>query len=59
MLLAVVAPDAQKRVDRMDFVLRLLRCGYSPCDARRKLREQYAISRQHAWRIVDMALDMV
>lgn len=58
MLIATVAPDALPRAERLEYALRLLRCGYTPCDARRQVRRQFDISRMTAWRIVDMALDM-
>lgn len=58
MLLATVAPDAQARADRLAFALRMLRCGLSACDTRRKVREQFGVSEPTAWRVVDMAMDM-
>lgn len=59
MILVTVAPAAAERARRLEHAIRLLQSGAELVLVRRTLREHYSISRVTAWRIVDMAIDMV
>lgn len=51
-------PRVFERARRLSLAIELLRNGNVPRDVRRALRERCRLPQQHAWRIVDMAIDM-
>lgn len=57
--LQVVDPQAMERASRLLFAATLLRQGRTPREASGTVWERYGCSRSTAWRLVDMAADLV
>jgi len=57
-LVFLLDPRVFERARRLEFALRHLRAGSSPCAVRLMLRQQFNMPQPSAWRVVDMALDL-
>lgn len=58
-LIGVIDPKAIERARRLEVALRHLRAGMEVCEVRLAIRTQFRTSQQQAWRIVDIAADLV
>lgn len=57
-VLHVIEPRSLERAKRVKLALEMLQRGMPLCEVRIQIERKFEISRQHAWRVVDMALDM-
>ncbi len=57
-LVHTIDPRVLERARRLEVAMRLLRSGHTRRECSGMIRVQFAISKQTAWRIVDMAVDM-
>lgn len=58
-LVHVVAPQAIERARRLEVALQLLKAGYTRRQASGTLQERFSMPQPSAWRLVDMAHDLV